>query len=183
MRPTAEESCPYPRLVRIGKGLEENPDPITHGKIATGQFERSHDLIIRQQTANITKHDASALAGLLDLKQAAVEMKDAVLRGDIPRIAELLNRSWESKKKTSIAITNESIDTLVDIGKRAGASAAKVSGAGGGGFVMFLVKPEDRIAVINNLGKAGGRAGPVHLVSNGVETWRQPTMARYASEK
>jgi D-glycero-alpha-D-manno-heptose-7-phosphate kinase len=141
-------------------------------------ISRTSDSIIREQTTGMTDPDSAALSGLFDLKRAAVEMKQAVLTGDIMGIADLLNWSWMAKKKTSASVSNEFIETLVEVGRRAGASAAKVSGAGGGGFIMFLVRPEDRISVVDSLNRAGGRAGPVHLTTRGVESWREPVIKR-----
>ena len=53
----------------------------------------------------------------------------------------------------------------------AGAMGGKVSGAGGGGFLMFLVPPGRRVAVIHALQAAGGTAGGVHFTSEGAESW------------
>jgi D-glycero-alpha-D-manno-heptose-7-phosphate kinase len=135
---------------------------------------RDSDFIIRQQTANIVAGNETALAGLFELKTTAAEMKQAMLLGDIPAIGEILNRSWTAKKQTSDAVASDLIEKLIEIGRNAGAKGAKVSGAGGGGFIMYLVNPEDRVAVIDALTCGGGRAGPVHLTSQGVESWRQP---------
>jgi D-glycero-alpha-D-manno-heptose-7-phosphate kinase len=135
---------------------------------------RDSDLIIRQQTANMLQGNEKALAGLFELKAAAIEMKQALLLGNIPAMGEILNRSWLAKKQTSTAVANQLIDSLIELGRKAGAIGAKVSGAGGGGFIMFLVNPEDRIAVIEALTRQGVPAGPVHLTSQPVESWSQP---------
>jgi D-glycero-alpha-D-manno-heptose-7-phosphate kinase len=50
--------------------------------------------------------------------------------------------------------------------------AGKVSGAGGGGFMMFIVPPEQRLDVVEALNNAGARASPVKFVHKGCETWR-----------
>jgi D-glycero-alpha-D-manno-heptose-7-phosphate kinase len=138
---------------------------------------RDSELIIRQQTANILQGDEKALAALFELKMAAIEMKEALLLGHIPAIGKILDRSWLAKKQTSTAVANQLIDSLIELGKKAGAIGAKVSGAGGGGFITFLVNPEDRVAVIETLTREGVRAGPVHLTSQPVESWSQPQSA------
>ncbi len=139
-------------------------------------ISRASDSIIREQTTSMEEHNSEALSGLFGLKRAAVDMKQAVLVGDIVAMADLLNWSWTEKKKTAASISNPFIETLVDVGLCAGATAAKVSGAGGGGFIMFLVRPEDRIGVVESLNEEGARAGPVHLTFNGVESWREPVV-------
>lgn len=130
--------------------------------------------IIEQQTANMNRHDREALDGLFALKASALDMKQALLAGDIGRMARTLEESWASKKRTAAAVSNGAIEELFAVGRKAGAKAGKVSGAGGGGFLMFLVDPEDRLNVVESLNRAGGRAGPTHLTSAGVETWQRP---------
>ncbi|WP_132255283.1 dehydrogenase [Methylobacterium segetis] len=135
---------------------------------------RDSERIIREQTANMRRHDARALDALFALKSAAIDMKQAVLSGEIGRIAEILAESWASKKRTAGAVSSGALDALFEAGLAAGARAGKISGAGGGGFMMFLVAPEDRRQLIEGLNRAGGQASPVHLTSKGVETWLQP---------
>jgi len=138
-------------------------------------ISRESDHIIRQQTNNMKRHDTEALRALFDLKLAAIEMKQALLAGNIPMVADIRNHSWVSKKRTAGAVSTGTIDRLFDVGREAGASAGKVSGAGGGGFIMFLVQPEQRFGVIESLNRAGGQAGPIHLTSRGVESWQEPS--------
>jgi D-glycero-alpha-D-manno-heptose-7-phosphate kinase len=135
---------------------------------------RESDHIIRQQTANLERQALDALSAMHALKSRAFEMKEALLSGDMRRVAETLSASWHLKKMTAEAISSDHIEQLLEVGRRAGARAGKVSGAGGGGFIMFLVDPEDRLGLIANLNRAGGQAGPTHLTSRGVDTWQQP---------
>ena len=73
---------------------------------------------------------------------------------------------------TEAGITTDRIDRLYDVALTNGALAGKVSGAGGGGFVMFIVHPEDRLGLIDALNAAGGSAGPVKFAERGCETWQ-----------
>lgn len=132
---------------------------------------RASDTIINQQIENMNDHKPAALDALLELKTAAIDMKQALLAGNIRLMGELLDRSWISKKQTASSISNQLIEQLFVVGRQAGVLAGKVSGAGGGGFIMFLVRPEERIVVIDQLNRAGGRASPVHLTSRGAEAW------------
>jgi len=135
---------------------------------------RSRDaaVIIEQQTAGIIDQSARALAAMNRLKADAIEMKNALLAGDIPAMAEILSDSWRAKKLTAPGISTDRIDQLYDIALANGALAGKVSGAGGGGFVMFLVHPEDRLGLLDALNAAGGIAGPVKFTERGCETWQ-----------
>lgn len=136
----------------------------------TGVSRRS-ERIIEEQTRNMTEHASDALAGLHRLKRDAQDMKDALLRGQIDRIADILNGSWLAKKRTAHGISSERIDMLMQTAFAAGATGGKVSGAGGGGFMMFLVPPERRVPLIRTLNDVGGLASGVHLTNTGAESW------------
>ena len=71
---------------------------------------------------------------------------------------------------TSLRISNAHIEELRDIARANGALAGKVSGAGGGGFMIFIVDPEDRLQLVDALNAAGGRAAPVKFSDGGCET-------------
>jgi D-glycero-alpha-D-manno-heptose-7-phosphate kinase len=112
-----------------------------------------------------------ALESLHRLKNDALEMKQALLRGEIQAMAGILNRSWAAKKQTAAGISTGRIEELYEVAFRNGASGGKVSGAGGGGFMMFIVPPDRRIQVVRALNAAGANAGAVHLTSQGAESW------------
>ncbi len=133
---------------------------------------RDATLIIEQQTAGIVDHDATTIAALDRLKADAVEMKNALLAGDIRAMARILDASWKAKKMTATGISTDRIERLYDVAVANGALAGKVSGAGGGGFVMFLVHPEDRRGLLDALNGAGGSAEPVKFAERGCETWQ-----------
>jgi D-glycero-alpha-D-manno-heptose-7-phosphate kinase len=139
---------------------------------------RTSDTIIREQMARIVADDAVAIDALFALKAAAIEMKQALLAGRVGDVAAILDASWRSKQRTAESISTGLIDRVFETGRKAGARAGKISGAGGGGFMMFVVDPEDRIKVVTALNRAGGTAGPVHLTTRGVESWEQPGLAR-----
>ena len=126
--------------------------------------------IIDDQTARMSG-SSRKLEDLHQLKSDAVEMKQALLRGEVEHMAVVLNRSWEAKKRTASGISTALIETLYERGRAAGATGGKVSGAGGGGFMMFLVPPPRRMQLIRALNEAGGTASGVHFTSEGAESW------------
>jgi D-glycero-alpha-D-manno-heptose-7-phosphate kinase len=136
----------------------------------SGATRRSDEIIAEQQRRMVTVDDP-AIEGLHQLKLNAIEMKLALLRGQIHRMAELLNHSWEAKKLTAEGISTDRIEQLYQRAFAEGAFGGKVSGAGGGGFLMFIVPPERRIAVIRGLNELGGTAGGVHFTQAGAESW------------
>jgi D-glycero-alpha-D-manno-heptose-7-phosphate kinase len=86
----------------------------------------------------------------------------------------VLDHSWKAKKETASGISTGTIEKLYGEAMAAGALAGKVSGAGGGGFMMFIVPPENRLNLVRTLKEAGGLAEGVKLTGNGVESWVWP---------
>ena len=136
----------------------------------TGQ-SRSSQAIIDEQVSSMKANNTQTLENMHQLKSDAIEMKQALLQGDIKVMAELLDRSWVAKKKTAASITNDAIDHLYHIGKENGAWAGKVSGAGGGGFMTFITDPENRYRLMTALEAAGAAPRPVFFTYRGVEAW------------
>lgn len=136
----------------------------------SGQSRDSAD-IINQQVDGLQSSDALALASMHAIKDGAIEMKQHLLSGDIRGVAEILHQSWLSKKNTASAVTNPLVEYLLEVGLQSGAWAGKVSGAGGGGFLMLLAHPERRYAVIRALNGAGGQASAVKLTFEGAQAW------------
>jgi D-glycero-alpha-D-manno-heptose-7-phosphate kinase len=136
----------------------------------TGVSRRSEEIIVQQQRG-MTDPGGAALEGLHQLKREALEMKDALLRGQIARMAEVMNRSWLAKQQTAPGISTGRIEALRELAFASGAIGGKVSGAGGGGFMMFIVPPNRRFQVVRALNEAGGDAGGVHFTSQGAEAW------------
>jgi D-glycero-alpha-D-manno-heptose-7-phosphate kinase len=128
--------------------------------------------IIEQQTTHLIGHSGPITEAIDRLKADAIEMKRALLVGDIKALARILNNSWAEKKRTAAGISNDDIDRLCTEAFAHGALAGKISGAGGGGFIMFIVQPEDRLELISGLNRAGGEAGPVKLTDRGCATWQ-----------
>lgn len=153
-----------------------HPDPAVLNELEaalvvcfSGVSRRSEAIIAEQQRR--IAQDASALDGMHRLKADAYAMRQALVDGDIRRMAAVLNRSWEAKRRTAAGISTDRIDALHRAAFAAGAMGGKVSGAGGGGFLMFIVPPERRLPVIRALNTAGGEAAQVHLSRRGAETW------------
>jgi D-glycero-alpha-D-manno-heptose-7-phosphate kinase len=131
---------------------------------------RDSDKIIKDQIESVQQKD-DALTNLHRLKEAAVAMKQAVLQGDITTVAALLDQSWEAKKRTSSSVSNSFLDSLWNVAHSNGAKAGKVSGAGGGGFMMFLVEPDLRPHLLRALRDAGGAPEIISFSNEGAEAW------------
>jgi len=137
----------------------------------TGVSRHSAD-VIQEQRKNVEQKKASSMEASFDLKREAVSMKEALLKGDFDALAASLRTGWESKKKLAKDVSNSSIDETYETALRAGAKAGKVSGAGGGGFMFFLVDPPRRMETLRALQALGGQAGGCHFSKHGTEGWR-----------
>jgi len=135
----------------------------------TGQSRAS--AIIQDQVAAVTQSDKEALGGMHQLKSDALEMKQALLRGDIQEVAEILNRSWQAKQRTSTLVSNSAVERVFELARKNGAVAGKISGAGGGGFLMLMTDPEQRYRLITALSENGSQASSVQFTEGGAEAW------------
>ena len=142
----------------------------------TGQSRRS-DMIIREQVSGLAALNPDTLANMHALKRDAAEMKIALLNGNIREVAEILGHSWAAKKRTAAGVTSAKVEELYDTAMKAGAWAGKVSGAGGGGFLMLMTDPENRYRLISQINEAGGRASAAKLTFEGAEGWTPPSLA------
>ena len=118
---------------------------------------RSADTILSEQTANI-KATRPQLDLLRDLAGVAV---DGLRRGDVNSVGAAMRESWEAKRKLAAGISNDQVDGAVARALDAGASGAKLTGAGGGGFLLVMCPMEQQRAVRESL--ADMRELPVKL--------------------
>ena len=73
-----------------------------------------------------------------------VPFKNKLIKGDLQALGEILHEGWLLKKKTSNVISNKDIDNIYNLGLKRGAWGGKLLGAGGGGFILFLVPPKNQ---------------------------------------
>jgi D-glycero-alpha-D-manno-heptose-7-phosphate kinase len=95
---------------------------------------RSADAILREQSANVGR----TLTHLHRLRDLAGEAAEGLASGDVDAVGRAMRESWQSKRLLASGVTNAHIDRAVSLALDAGASGAKVTGAGGGGFLLVL---------------------------------------------
>jgi D-glycero-alpha-D-manno-heptose-7-phosphate kinase len=141
----------------------------------TGKSRTSAE-IIREQSQNVRNRNEDALEAMHHVKEEAFRMKECLLRGDFRLLHEVMRQSWESKKRMASQITNEHIERLYSAALAAGAYCARISGAGGGGFMMFLTDPiqKDKVAAALHAHHDGGTSYGCHFTAGGVQAWRVP---------
>ena len=133
---------------------------------------RSSAAIISEQQKNTSSGNTVAIEAMHRIKQSSVDMKFALLKGDIGEFGRILGQAWEDKKKMAGAITNPVIQEAFDTAIAAGATSGKVSGAGGGGFMMLMVPPTRKTAVVRALEKLPGQVMPFQFTERGAHAWR-----------
>jgi len=118
---------------------------------------RSADPILAEQNANV----ASTRPQLDLLRDLAGFAADRLRNGDVDAIGPVMRESWEAKRKLAPGVSNDDIDQAVARALDAGASGAKLTGAGGGGFLLVICPVERQRAVRQSL--ADMREFPVKL--------------------
>lgn len=128
--------------------------------------------IIESQSNYVIAQNSKTIDAMHNLKLEAQSMKIALLKGDFEGIVQSMISGWESKRKTSDRVSSPHIDSIFKSAIEAGALAGKVSGAGGGGFMMFYVPIEKRMSVINTLSSFSGEVRHCHFTDKGCQAWK-----------
>jgi D-glycero-alpha-D-manno-heptose-7-phosphate kinase len=136
----------------------------------TGATRRS-DGIIEDQTTRVQKGAEDTLRGLRMQKQLAVDMKNALLRRRLREFADLLDQAWRYKKQLSPKITTSFIDEAYAEARKAGALGGKVTGAGGGGYMLFYCEFHKKHRVADALTRLGGQVTEFAFEHDGLTTW------------
>ncbi len=112
----------------------------------TGVTRRA-DSILDEQQRNINHR----LAILREIKQMAYTARDELRASHLESIGRLLHEGWQLKKQLASQISNGALDEMYQAARQAGALGGKITGAGGGGFLLLYCPPERREAVRNAL--------------------------------
>ena len=134
--------------------------------------------IIEDQTARYNRGEFDNLEGLRRQKALAGEMKNLLLRRKVLEFGELLHEAWEYKKKISPQISNPRIDEVYETARKAGAIGGKLSGAGGGGFMLFYCSFEKKHEVAAALRKLNCVISDFSFDFHGLQTWRVAEASR-----
>lgn len=128
--------------------------------------------IIADQSSNVKSGSIDAVEAMHAIKREALTMKECLLRGDFAGLVTSMQDGWENKKRSAKTVTNPHIEEIYNTAINAGALAGKVSGAGGGGFMMFFAPPDKRMAVIRTLNRFAGQVSNCHFTKYGTQAWR-----------
>jgi len=96
---------------------------------------------IEKDKINNINQKKNILNRLSGLTEDAIDILNG---GNLTEFGELLHEGWELKKNLSKRVSNSAIDHIYDIARQNGAIGGKLLGAGGGGFILFFVRPENK---------------------------------------
>ena len=147
----------------------------------TGSSRNASD-ILRKQTDSSNQKDKYVLEALHKVKAMAYQVREAFERGDLHAFGELLHENWEQKKRFAEGISNPGIDDAYSLAREAGAIGGKITGAGGGGFLMLYCENERHGDVVQALEEKGlqcmdfrfDRMGARILMNAGLNIAAQP---------
>jgi D-glycero-alpha-D-manno-heptose-7-phosphate kinase len=127
--------------------------------------------IIEIQSQNVVDKKEKSIEAMHQLKLQAQRMKEALLKGRIHEIGEILDFGFRQKQQMAEGISNPFIEDIYEQAKKAGATGGKISGAGGGGFMTFYCPAISKYRVMEVLSKIGGHCQPYQFTGHGLTTW------------
>jgi len=128
--------------------------------------------IIETQIKNVKEKKKKSIEAMHKLKKQAVMMKEAILKGRLDDVGEILDYGWKYKKQMADGIANPIIEEIYEAAKKAGATGGKITGAGGGGFLMLYCPKNTKYKVIETLQKFGGEFKKFEFTQYGLVAWR-----------
>ena len=127
--------------------------------------------IIEEQSRNVVEKKEQSVEAMHQLKQQAQMMKEALLKGKLHQFGEILDYGYQQKRKMATGISNTQMEEIYETAKKAGATGGKISGAGGGGFMIFYCPGTTKYQVIKSLERFGGHHKNYLFVEHGLTTW------------
>ena len=133
---------------------------------------RDSDPIIRSQLTPLENKSTQMQEALELTRKYAIDMKNYLLRGDLAPFGKTLHQAWLVKKEFSIAISNDRINQIYEIGIQNGALGGKVLGAGGGGYIVFFCPPTKKNQIARMVKEVGVKIEDFVFDFRGLRTWK-----------
>jgi len=143
----------------------------------TGTSRQSSTILRRQKQAS-QQGDQATLRRLEAIKELGLEVRAALEQGDLETFGDLLHRSWMEKRQLAEGITNPFLDQCYQTARENGALGGKVTGAGGGGFLMLYCPVDRQKAVVEALETLGLQRRLFTLEEQGVQVMQATSWAR-----
>ncbi len=138
-------------------------------------LSRDSAKIIESQTNSHQNSKSDSVEIFHQLKSFVDKMRKALVNQDAQEMGRILSATWELKKATSPLVSNERLDNLFDLVMSKGAYGGKISGAGGGGFMIFVVPTEKKIEISRKINGDDVIIFPTHISIPGaqiLQSWR-----------
>lgn len=132
---------------------------------STGRSRNSKHILCEQRRQ--TQTTPAVAHSLHLLKDLAREMTSVLQKGDLNQFGDLLHKGWELKKTLSGKISSSRIDALYESARDAGALGGKITGAGGGGFLLLYCAPERQSQVRSRMSEFGVEEMPFRFERDG----------------
>jgi D-glycero-alpha-D-manno-heptose-7-phosphate kinase len=138
--------------------------------VYTGTSRESAKLI-ESQTKALADADTNVRQTLSKISDNALDMKYAILRGDLKQVGNLLDQGWNLKRSTAPEVSNPEIDSMYEVALSEGAYGGKLCGAGGGGYLLLVCPSERRQFLRKALTKVDEPFQPITLTGVGSRSW------------
>ena len=132
---------------------------------------RESAAIIKEQVKNVNEKNEKSIEAMHQLKEQSRMMKEALLKGKLNEFGEILDFGFQQKRKMAHNISNSKIEEISNGAKKAGATGGKISGAGGGGFMIFYCPGNTSYAVKETLRSFGGEVKQYNFTNYGLTSW------------
>jgi len=129
------------RVEPVAVGRERLTELRAHLMLFHTGSSRDSARILEGQRQATSGRDQAVLDALHRVKETAHRMREIVTSGDIPSLGRLLHESWQQKKRFSSRVSNPEIDHYYETAMAHGALGGKITGAGGGGFLLVFADP------------------------------------------
>lgn len=130
---------------------------------------RNAATILTSQKRSSCDQSSSVTNSLHGIKNSAFAMREAIEDGRLDEVGEILHQSWQRKKQLAAGVSNERLDRLYQVALDAGAAGGKITGAGGGGFLLLYCNPEKQEYVTRALRRFGLARLAFHLDDGGAQ--------------
>ena len=127
--------------------------------------------IIKEQMDKYIRREKKSIDALDEIKAICIDMKNALLRGNLGEFGELLHKGWMHKKKLASKISNPQIDKLYETARENGAVGGKLLGAGGGGYLLLFCDFDKKHIIAEKLEKLGGQPVGFGFDFKGLQNW------------
>ena len=128
---------------------------------------RESTSILKHQRKSTEERDDDVLGALHNIKQVAVDVQACLEEGNLDEFARLMDYAWQEKRRLAPGLSTSFIDGWYALAREHGAAGGKITGAGGGGFLLLYCVEERQQAVTEVLEQSGLKRMNFHFDQQG----------------